>query len=75
MAQNRPPKKGRPVVKTRPPHPPHTPHCRCGSPMHPDRVETQNGKTLERYSCPNRHWWNGMWHPRTWMEPRGAVTE
>lgn len=48
-------------------------HCRCGTPMHPDHVEMHHGKRLERYSCPRRRWWNAMWHPHAWMEPREGV--
>ena len=48
-------------------------HCRCGTPMHPDHVETHNRQRMERYSCPKRRWWNGMWHPHAWMEPREGV--
>jgi len=52
------------------PHPHHTPYCRCGSPQHPDHVEKHRGRLLERYSCPNRRWWNALLHPHAWMEPR-----
>jgi hypothetical protein len=56
-----------------PPHPHHTPYCHCGTPLHPDHVEKHRGQLLERYSCPNRRWWNALWHPHAWMEPRDNV--
>ena len=55
------------------PHAPHQLYCRCGTPMHPDHLEEHRGMELERYSCPNRRWWNAFWHPYSWMEPREGV--
>lgn len=52
---------------------PHQLYCRCGTPMHPNHLEKHRGMMLERYSCPNRRWWNAFWHPYTWMEPRDHV--
>lgn len=77
MAQNRPnPKKRGPAAASRQSRiPPHTPHCRCGTPLHPDHVEKHGGKMLERYDCPNRRWWNSMFHTRAWMEPRDGVSQ
>jgi hypothetical protein len=76
MAQGRPGSKPNPKpTRAHPPHPPHTPHCRCGTPMHPEHVEKHGGKTLERYCCPRRRWWNGMLHPHSYMEPREGVPQ
>ncbi|HET7459833.1 MAG TPA: hypothetical protein VFJ82_01245 [Longimicrobium sp.] len=58
---------------SRHPAPATLPHCRCGTPLHPDHVEMHRGKLLERYSCPRRRWWNHLWHPHAWMEPREGV--
>jgi hypothetical protein len=38
--------------------------------MHPDNLEEKNGIKLERYSCPQRRWWNAWHHPRAWMAAR-----
>lgn len=52
---------------------PHGLYCRCGHPLHPDHIEMHRGLKLERYSCPQRRWWNALWHPHAWMEPREGV--
>jgi len=44
--------------------------CRCGHPMHPDHLEKRRGVMMERYSCPQRRWWNALHHPHAWMAPR-----
>jgi hypothetical protein len=49
---------------------PHLVYCGCGHPMHPDNLEEKNGVKLERYSCPQRRWWNAWHHPRAWMAAR-----
>ena len=49
-------------------------YCRCGHPMHPDHLEEHHGMMLERYACPRRRWWNALWHPRAWLEPREGVS-
>jgi hypothetical protein len=51
----------------------HQLYCHCGHPLHPDHIEQHRGMTLERYSCPQRRWWNHLWHPHAWMEPREGV--
>lgn len=80
MAQDKRPKASPPrggtsakPQRAQPPHAPHLLYCTCGTPMHPDHLEKHRGLMLERYGCPNRRWWNAMWHPHAWMEPRGGV--
>lgn len=48
-------------------------YCGCGHPMHPDHVEKRHGMMLERYSCPQRRWWNAWHHPHAWAVPREGV--
>lgn len=69
-----------PAAQTRPAANPRTGgaadmlYCRCGHPMHPDHLEHRHGMLLERYACPRRRWWNALWHPRAWLEPRDGVS-
>ena len=49
-------------------------YCGCGHPMHPDHVEKRRGIMLERYSCPQRRWWNAWHHPHAWAVPRERVS-
>jgi hypothetical protein len=48
----------------------HWPICRCGHPMHPNRVELRRGVRLERFECPKQRWWNQWFHPYVWQPPR-----
>jgi hypothetical protein len=48
----------------------HWPICRCGHPMHPNKIELRRGVRLERYECPRQRWWNKWWHPYIWQPPR-----
>ena len=48
----------------------HWPICRCGHPMHPNRIELRRGVRLERFECPRQRWWNGWLHPYVWQPPR-----
>jgi hypothetical protein len=78
MAQDKKPRASQPgrapAAKPTPrPDAPHMVYCRCGTPMHPEHLETHRGQKVERYRCPNRKWWNGFWHPYAWMEPREGV--
>jgi hypothetical protein len=61
---------GRPKLQV---DPQHLVYCRCGYPLHPDHIEQRHGKTMERYSCPERRWWNYWLHPHAWMGPREHV--
>ena len=49
---------------------PHLVYCRCSHPMHPDHLESRRGVMMERYTCPQRRWWNALHHPHAWMAPR-----
>jgi len=75
MAQEKPGTRQPSRRPTPSPHPdaPHQLYCRCGHPLHPDHLEKHRGIMLERYSCPQRRWWNAFWHPHAWMEPREDV--
>ena len=46
------------------------PICRCGAPMHPNKVELRRGVRLERFECPRQRWWNAWLHPYAWLPPR-----
>jgi hypothetical protein len=48
----------------------HWPICRCGHPMHPNKIELRRGVRLERYECPRQRWWNSFLHPYVWQPPR-----
>jgi hypothetical protein len=48
----------------------HWPICRCGHPMHPNKIELRRGVRLERYECPRQRWWNKWFHPYIWQPPR-----
>jgi hypothetical protein len=48
----------------------HWPICRCGHPMHPNKIELRRGVRLERFECPRQRWWNRWWHPYVWQPPR-----
>jgi hypothetical protein len=48
----------------------HWPICRCGHPMHPNKIELRRGVRLERYECPRQRWWNSWLHPYVWQPPR-----
>lgn len=48
----------------------HWPTCRCGHPMHPNKVELRRGVQLERFECPRQRWWNKWFHPYVWQPPR-----
>jgi hypothetical protein len=50
-------------------------YCRCGHPLHPVRLEKHRGMMLERYSCPQRRWWNHLLHPNAWVTPRDDVPD
>jgi hypothetical protein len=53
--------------------PQHLMYCRCGYPLHPNDLETRHGKTVERWSCPERRWWNSWRHSNVWMAPREHI--
>ena len=48
----------------------HWPICRCGHPMHPNKIELRRGVQLERFECPRQRWWNMLLHPYAWLPPR-----
>jgi hypothetical protein len=46
------------------------PVCRCGRPMHPNKIELRRGVRMERFECPAQRWWNRWHHPYAWLPPR-----